>query len=73
MSFNPAFTKTDIADLNARFTVGATQRIQHAQQLAFEEGAFLALDAIERVAQRRSVATLADYARLEELVGAARI
>jgi hypothetical protein len=72
MSFNPAFTKTDISELNARFTIAATQQIQHAKQLAFEEGSFLALDAIERVAQRRSIATLADYARLEELVGGDR-
>ncbi len=72
--FDPAFTKQDIASLNARFAAEAVRRnLETEKQLAFEEGAFFALEAIarhlgERPNPRKPIATAADYARLDALV-----
>jgi len=65
-TFAPAFSKSQIADLNTKFA--ASDSFAKGKQLAFEEGAFLALEAIARVTGKSIHSTDADFARLEQLV-----
>lgn len=82
------YSKSEIDALNAKFAVMQAAKpltAEAATQIAFEEGAFLAQEAIARtmlarnpisvllaecsaLANRKTIATDADYAALEELV-----
>lgn len=71
-------TKKEIEELNARSSARFSTKssidnsLKVGRQLAFEEGAFLALEKIAEFSginvKAKPVATAKDYARLEELV-----